>query len=1184
MIWSYSGNVELIVNITTRVATITTPDADWNGSETITFTASDPGLLTDSDPATFTVTAVNDAPVLSDIPDQTVAEGATFTTITLDNYVTDIDNSDTEMSWSYSGNTELTVDITARVATITAPDADWSGSETITFTASDPGLLTDSDPATFTVTAVNDAPVLSDIPDQTVAEGATFTTITLDNYVTDIDNSDTEMSWSYSGNTELTVDITARVVTITIPDVEWNGSETITFTATDPGLLFDTDPATLTVTAVNDAPIVTDIPDETIVEGSSFTTINLDDYVSDIDHLDNEITWAYSGNTELTVSIVNRIASIGIPEPDWNGSEIITFTATDPGLLSDSDPATFTVTAVNDAPIVSDVPNQTIPEDGSFALINLDDYVDDIDNLDSEISWTYSGNTELLVDITLRVATVSIPTAEWSGAETITFTATDPGLLNDSDPATFTVTAVNDAPVVADIPDQTIVEGSTFATINLDSYVTDVDNLASEMNWSYSGNTELMVSIDVNRVATITIPNVNWDGSETISFTATDPGLLFSSDPATFTVTGVNDAPVVSDIPDQTINEGSTFATINLDDYVEDADNLDIEISWDFAGNTELAVDITARVVTITIPSAEWSGTETITFTATDPGLLNDSNQATFAVTAVNDAPVVLDIPDQTIAEGASFVAINLNDYVSDIDNQISEIAWNYSGNIELTVSIVNAVAIISVPNADWNGSELISFTATDPGLLSGSDQATFEVTGVNDAPVVSNIPSQTIVEGSSFATVNLDNYVADIDNLDSEISWTYAGNVELTVSIDVNRIATITVPSPDWNGAEAITFTATDPGFLNSSDPATFTVTATNDAPVVSDIPDQTVAEGLTFTTISLDDYVADADNLDSEISWTYSGNSELTVSIDGGRVATITIPDVNWNGSELITFTATDPSLLSNSDAAAFTVTAINDAPVLSDIPDRTVAEGVSFATINLDSYVSDVDNLASEMSWSYTGNIDLTVSIVNRVATITIPSVDWNGVETITFTATDPGLLNDSDPATFTVTAVNDGPVVSGIPDQTVTEGTEFATITLDNYVVDVDNLDSEISWTFSGNTELTVSIDVNRIATISVLDADWNGSESITFIATDPSLLGDSDPATFTVTADNDGPVVSDIPDQTVAEGATFATVNLDNFVSDVDNLPAEMNWSYTGNVELSVSIVNRLAIIGIPYTD
>ncbi|MEE9442474.1 MAG: hypothetical protein V3V99_07380, partial [candidate division Zixibacteria bacterium] len=151
------------------------------------------------------------APVVSGIPDQTIAEGASFTTISLDSYVTDADHTVDQLSWSYSGNTDFTVDITARVATITPLTADWNGTETITFTAEDPDLLTGSDDAIFTVTAVNDAPVVSGIPDQTIAEGLSFATINLDDYVTDVDNTDAEMLWSYSGNTDFTVDITARV-------------------------------------------------------------------------------------------------------------------------------------------------------------------------------------------------------------------------------------------------------------------------------------------------------------------------------------------------------------------------------------------------------------------------------------------------------------------------------------------------------------------------------------------------------------------------------------------------------------------------------------------------------------------------------------------------------------------------------------------------------------------------------------------------------------------------------------------------------------------------------------------------------------------------------------------------------------------------------------------------------------
>jgi hypothetical protein len=382
------------------------------------------------------------------------------------------------------------------------------------------------------------------------------------------------------------------------------------------------------------------------------------------------------------------------------------------------------------------------------------------------------------------VATITIPDVNWSGSETITLTATDPGLLSDSDAAAFTVTAVNDAPIVSGIPDQTIAEGSTFATISLDDYVDDIDNTDAEMLWSYSGNTELSVVIDVNRIATLTILDAEWNGSETITFRATDPGTLFDEDSATFTVTAVNDRPVVADIPDQTVGEGASFTTISLDGYVTDIDNPDTDMTWTYSGNSELSVDITARVATITVPDTDWNGTETVTFTATDPGLLADSNVATFTVTASNDAPVVSDIPDQTLAEGAAFAAINLDDYVLDIDNTDGQMIWTFSGNSELTVDITSRVATISVPTADWNGSETITFRATDPGTLFDEDGASFTLTSVNDAPVVSDIPDQAIPEGTTAFTVNLDDYVSDVDNADTEMSWTYSGNVcQLTVT-----------------------------------------------------------------------------------------------------------------------------------------------------------------------------------------------------------------------------------------------------------------------------------------------------------------------------------------------------------------------------------------------------------------
>jgi hypothetical protein len=89
-----------------------------------------------------------------------------------------------------------------------------------------------------------------------------------------------------------------------------------------------------------------------------------------------------------------------------------------------------------------------------------------------------------------------------------------------------------------------------------------------------------------------------------------------------------------------------------------------------------------------------------------------------------------------------------------------------------------------------------------------------------------------------------------------------------------------------------------------------------------VSDIPDQTISEDGTFPAIKLDDFVSDPDNTDSEIIWSFAGNTKLSINIDADRIATITVSDPEWRGSEIITFTAKDPAGISASDTVSFTV----------------------------------------------------------------------------------------------------------------------------------------------------------------------------------------------------------------------------------------------------------------------
>ncbi|MEZ4761877.1 MAG: hypothetical protein R3C26_01330 [Calditrichia bacterium] len=70
-----------------------------------------------------------------------------------------------------------------------------------------------------------------------------------------------------------------------------SGVFTVKFTVTDPGNLSDTDTIAVTIASINDAPVIAPaIPDVSFPEDGS-TTVALNDYVSDADHSDAQLTW-----------------------------------------------------------------------------------------------------------------------------------------------------------------------------------------------------------------------------------------------------------------------------------------------------------------------------------------------------------------------------------------------------------------------------------------------------------------------------------------------------------------------------------------------------------------------------------------------------------------------------------------------------------------------------------------------------------------------------------------------------------------------------------------------------------------------------------------------------------------------------------------------------------------------------
>ena len=1244
--WKVSGNKALKVNITPdRTVEIATPDALWNGSEDLTFTATDSKGASASETVNFSVESVNNPPVVSQIPSQVITEGQQFTKIRLDDFVNDPDHKKNQITWDTEvvpaggpqadGDLSVTIDAN-RVATIVVPDKHWYGAARIKFIANDPDYGSDNKTAAFTVQPVNDPPTFTKkIPDQIIDEKNQFDMIPLADYVEDPDDDVMKLKWTVSGNKDLKIEIDKYGSAIaTIPNEFWNGQERVTFTVTDAAGASAKQDVLFKVKSINDPPeFVQNIPDQTIDEKQEFAPIQLGQYVKDPDHRIEMLKWAVAGAKDLKVSVSGGVATIRIPNKLWNGSESIRFKVTDPEGASAECEAMFTVNSVNDLPkFIRPIPNQNINEKQQFTKIKLDDFVKDEDHKNSELSWDVEvkhqgpmpelGTLNVNID-DQHVATVEIPDPSWFGNTIATFTVMDPEGGSAKQDVALNVRSVNDPPVFKKIADQTVEEKYEFTPFILDDYLSDADHDFSKLKVEVTGNRDLKVNIDSrSHEVSVKIPHDQWNGTETLMFTATDPEGARATTSAKFTVKAVNDPPVMKDIREQTIKEQGTFQPIELDNYVEDPDHAKNRLKWTISGNKELKVAMdAAHVVRVTPPSPQWHGAEAVTFKVCDPDNACDERTVNFTVESVNDVPMfVKQVMPQTIREKGQFQPIKLADMVKDLDNKLSELTFTVSSkpaagskkrDSELKVEIdANKVATVVIPNKYWNGAEEITFTVADPEGAKASSTALFTVESVNDLPEIKQVADQTIQEKGEFTPFNVSELVSDPDDRFESLKIEFTGNRDLKVDMSKAGIVTVKTPNKMWNGSEKITFTVTDPSGAKARTTATFTVVSVNDPPIMKEIASQTIKEKESFKPIELDHFVEDLDHAKNRLKWKIEGQKELRVAMDATHKVMVTPPSANWNGSEKIRFTVTDPEGASDSKEVTFTVVSVNDAPeFVRDLRDQSIDEKKQFQPIKLADFVKDPDHKISELKWTFKVNpisqgaskkkgkkddedsvgetLRVTVDAAG-VATVNIPNKYWHGAANITFTATDPEGASASKTARFEVRSVNDAPVIaSNAPTgETILEGGRFKTIDLSTLAEDPDHPASSLKWEVSGNRDLKVDIRKDNTVIVSVPDKQWSGKENLTFSVTDPEGAYARHKMLFEVTRVNDPPAfVKRIPDQKIKEKETFKQIKLDEFVKDPDNKPNELRWKITGAKQLKAEIsASRVLTVTAPNKD
>jgi hypothetical protein len=155
-------------------------------------------------------------------------------------------------------------------------------------------------------------------------------------------------------------------------------------------------------------------------------------------------------------------------------------------------------------------------------------------------------------------------------------------------------------------------------------------------------------------------------------------------------------------------------------------------------------------------------------------------------------------------------------------------------------------------------------------------------------------------------------------------------------------------------------------------------------------------------ITEIYLPDHTTD-DGPISNISYLLTYNSEISnvsISIVNNSLIIEALPD--WFGNVTINIEVSDDYVTENY-TYIIEFAPINDAPFVTEpIEDfDIIVNGEDSTTVDLTNHFDDVD---SELTYTSTGDQNISVNIQANGTVIFTPAVNWSGTETITFTASD------------------------------------------------------------------------------------------------------------------------------------------------------------------------------------
>jgi predicted RNA-binding protein with TRAM domain len=855
-----------------------------------------------------------------------------------------------------------------------APDANFHGTASFTYTVTDQYGLSTTGTATLEIATVNDAPVTqgeSYASDEDIGLIFTQAQLLANDSDVDVATDGQVLSISRVGQAEHgTVWLDADGNLRFVPDANYHGPAKFTYWVSD-GAAADgagaETPATmrLTIAAVNDIPVAqgetTDTAEDTtllidaarLLANDTDVDVGTDQQVLNISAVSNALHCTVSLETKADGT--QQITFV--PDINFHGKVTFDYTVSDGNGGTALATAVVNLSAVNDAPVTlgeTATSDEDIPLLFTSAdLLANDSDVDTVtDNQILSIS-RVGDATHGTVTLDAQGQVHFLPEANYHGPAQFTYWVSDGSAADGAGaevPATvnLTILAVNDLPVVVgEIVTTNEDTPLLFDPALLLANDSDVDTATDGQVLSITavgsathGAVAFVTQTDGSQRIAFT-PELNFFGVASYQYTVSDGAGGSTVGTVVVNLAAVNDAP---DVVNETINASEdtllTLTQTGLLSNDSDVDNSQSNLRIVGVSNaTHGSVTLNANGSISFTPELDYFGVATFNYTVGDGAGGFSVGTATVNIAPVNDAPVAvgesLTLNEDEIAT-LSVASLLTND--TDVDNthaqlSIQSVGNATHGNVSLVTTNGNT-SVVFTPELNFNGTASFTYTVSDGVGGNATTSMSLNFTPVNDVPVVNSelfMGKRNVSYSMSAASL-----LANDTDVETPSGLTIAsvGNAKHGAVSLVNGNV-VFVPEAGYAGRGSFDYVVQDANGGQSSATTQIDFSRVNVNPTAVDDSFsgfEDVPFNITQAQLLVND--SDSDNANSNLRVVNLGSAThgtAAFDVHGNVVFT---PDVNFNGHASFAYQVSDGDGGSTWATASLSIASVNDAPIIEDV----------------------------------------------------------------------------------------------------------------------------------------------------------------------------------------------------------------------------------------------------------